>query len=170
MADEISEDIYFRRVRDCGRRLSLRTENCLHHHNIEYLGELVQKTEYDLLRTHGFGRKSLKEVRDLLATQKLGFGMPIEDWPARLVRWRLEKHPEIATTPKQATGVLPIRALVEFTAAQRNVEAHVQKLAERVAAIDAERARLLSEREAICAALLAAGRPLCEILNGRAGI
>jgi len=168
MPNEISETIYFKRVWDCAR-LSLRAENCLRHHGIEYLGELVQKTESDLLRTHGFGRKSLKEVRNLLTTQNLRFGMPVENWPARLARWLSEKHPEqeAIQAPKAAVGGLPIRVLVEFTAAQRNVEAHVQKLAERVAAIDAARARLLSEREAICAALQASGRPLGEVLNAR---
>lgn len=60
--------------------LSVRSENCLENTNIRYIGELVQKTEADLLKTRNFGRKSLKEIKEVLATMGLELGMKV-DWP-----------------------------------------------------------------------------------------
>ncbi len=70
--------------------LSVRSANCLQNANIQYIGELVQKTEADLLKTKNFGRKSLKEIKDKLAELNLALGMHIENWPALLERWRAE--------------------------------------------------------------------------------
>ena len=70
--------------------LSVRSANCLQNANIQYIGELVQKTESDLLKTKNFGRKSLKEIRDKLAELNLSLGMHIENWPQLLERWRAE--------------------------------------------------------------------------------
>jgi DNA-directed RNA polymerase subunit alpha len=70
--------------------LSVRSANCLQNANIQYIGELVQKTESDLLKTKNFGRKSLKEIKDKLAELNLGLGMHIENWPQLLERWRAE--------------------------------------------------------------------------------
>lgn len=70
--------------------LSVRSANCLQNANIQYIGELVQKTESDLLKTKNFGRKSLKEIKDKLSELNLGLGMHIENWPQLLERWRAE--------------------------------------------------------------------------------
>ena len=61
--------------------LSVRSANCLKNDNIVYIGDLVQKTEGDMLRTPNFGRKSLNEIREVLGQMNLQLGMHIEDWP-----------------------------------------------------------------------------------------
>lgn len=60
--------------------LSVRSANCLQNANIRLIGELVQKTEADMLRTKNFGRKSLREIREILATMNLTLGMKLEGW------------------------------------------------------------------------------------------
>jgi len=70
--------------------LSVRSANCLQNANITYIGELVQKTEADLLKTKNFGRKSLKEIKDKLTELGLNLGMHIENWPSLLERWRAD--------------------------------------------------------------------------------
>ena len=70
--------------------LSVRSANCLQNANIQYIGELVQKTESDLLKTKNFGRKSLKEIKDKLLELGLSLGMHIENWTVLLERWRAE--------------------------------------------------------------------------------
>jgi len=61
--------------------LSVRSANCLQNANIKYIGELVQKTESEMLKTKNFGRKSLKEIREILAEMGLSLGMKLENWP-----------------------------------------------------------------------------------------
>lgn len=61
--------------------LSVRSGNCLDQDNTVYIGDLVQKTENDLLRTPNFGRKSLNEIKEVLASMGLELGMKIEGWP-----------------------------------------------------------------------------------------
>ena len=61
--------------------LSVRSMNCLKNDNIIYIGDLVQKTEPEMLRTPNFGRKSLNEIREVLSHMGLGLGMNIENWP-----------------------------------------------------------------------------------------
>jgi DNA-directed RNA polymerase subunit alpha len=61
--------------------LSVRSANCLQNANIRYIGELVQKTESDMLKTKNFGRKSLKEIKEILAGMGLSLGMKLEGWP-----------------------------------------------------------------------------------------
>jgi DNA-directed RNA polymerase subunit alpha len=68
--------------------LSVRSANCLQNAGITYIGELVQKTEAEMLKTKNFGRKSLKEIRDLLAEMELQLGMKISNWEQMLARWR----------------------------------------------------------------------------------
>ena len=67
--------------------LSVRSANCLQNANIRYIGELVQKTESEMLKTKNFGRKSLKEIKEILAQMGLSLGMKIPNWqgppPAR---------------------------------------------------------------------------------------
>ena len=59
----------------------MRCANGLKNENIFYLGDLVQRTEADMLRTPNFGRKSLNEIKALLASMDLSFGMSISNWP-----------------------------------------------------------------------------------------
>lgn len=61
--------------------LSVRSANCLKNDNIVYIGDLVQKTEQEMLRTPNFGRKSLNEIKEVLASMGLSLGMKIEGWP-----------------------------------------------------------------------------------------
>lgn len=61
--------------------LSVRSANCLKNDNIIYIGDLVQKTEADMLRTPNFGRKSLNEIKEVLAQMGLSLGMEIANWP-----------------------------------------------------------------------------------------
>lgn len=61
--------------------LSVRSANCLKNENIVYIGDLVQKTEGEMLKTPNFGRKSLNEIKDLLGQMGLGLGMRLENWP-----------------------------------------------------------------------------------------
>jgi DNA-directed RNA polymerase subunit alpha len=61
--------------------LSVRSANCLKNDNIIYIGDLVQKTEQEMLRTPNFGRKSLNEIKEVLAQMGLHLGMEIPGWP-----------------------------------------------------------------------------------------
>ena len=59
--------------------LSVRSYNCLKNANIQTIGELVQKSEAEMLKTKNFGRKSLNEIKEILATMGLGLGMKIDE-------------------------------------------------------------------------------------------
>ena len=61
--------------------LSVRSANCLKNDNIIYIGDLVQKTEQEMLRTPNFGRKSLNEIKEVLTHMDLALGVEITDWP-----------------------------------------------------------------------------------------
>jgi len=61
--------------------LSVRSYNCLKNANIRTIGELVQKTEGEMLKTKNFGRKSLNEIKEILAGMELSLGMKLDDWP-----------------------------------------------------------------------------------------
>ena len=61
--------------------LSVRSMNCLKNDNIIYIGDLVQKTEPEMLRTPNFGRKSLNEIKEVLSAMSLYLGMEIPNWP-----------------------------------------------------------------------------------------
>ena len=61
--------------------LSVRSANCLKNDNIVYIGDLVQKSEAEMLRTPNFGRKSLNEIKEVLASMGLHLGMEISNWP-----------------------------------------------------------------------------------------
>ena len=67
--------------------LSVRSANCLQNANIHYIGDLVQRSEAEMLKTKNFGRKSLKEIKEILAQMGLALGMKIDNWqgppPAR---------------------------------------------------------------------------------------
>jgi len=63
--------------------LSVRSANCLKHANIKLIGDLVQKTEAEILATKNFGRKSLNEIKEILAEMGLSLGMRVENWPQK---------------------------------------------------------------------------------------
>ena len=61
--------------------LSVRSANCLKNDNIVYIGDLIEKTEAEMLRTPNFGRKSLNEIKEVLGTMGLKLGMEVPEWP-----------------------------------------------------------------------------------------
>ncbi|MDO6387793.1 MULTISPECIES: DNA-directed RNA polymerase subunit alpha [Uliginosibacterium] len=61
--------------------LTVRSANCLKAENIYYIGDLIQRTETELLKTPNLGRKSLNEIKDVLASRGLTLGMKLENWP-----------------------------------------------------------------------------------------
>jgi DNA-directed RNA polymerase subunit alpha len=71
--------------------LSVRSANCLQNANIQLIGELVQRSEQDMLKTKNFGRKSLKEIKEILSNMGLMLGMKIDNWPMLLERWSTQK-------------------------------------------------------------------------------
>ena len=82
--EEIRDDLPFNRnlLRKVDElELSVRSANCLKNDNIVYIGDLVQKTEQEMLRTPNFGRKSLNEIKEVLASMGLGLGMTVTGWP-----------------------------------------------------------------------------------------
>ena len=83
--EEVNENL-FRSVEEL--ELSVRSANCLQNANITLIGELVQKSEAEMLKTKNFGRKSLKEIKELLTEMGLQLGMRIDNWPQLLERWR----------------------------------------------------------------------------------
>lgn len=84
--EETPNENLFRSVEEL--ELSVRSANCLQNANITLIGELVQRTEQDMLKTKNFGRKSLKEIKEILGTMGLSLGMRIDGWPQLLERWR----------------------------------------------------------------------------------
>ena len=75
--------------------LSVRSANCLKNDNIVYIGDLIQKTEAEMLRTPNFGRKSLNEIKEVLAQMGLHLGMEVTGWPPENIdelAKRFEEH------------------------------------------------------------------------------
>ena len=71
--------------------LSVRSANCLKNDNIIYIGDLVQKTEAEMLRTPNFGRKSLNEIKEVLSSMGLRLGMDIPGWPPEKIEEMAKK-------------------------------------------------------------------------------
>ena len=86
--EPINENL-FRSVEEL--ELSVRSANCLQNANIQLIGELVQRSEQDMLKTKNFGRKSLKEIKEILTNMSLSLGMKIDNWPALIERWNAQK-------------------------------------------------------------------------------
>jgi DNA-directed RNA polymerase subunit alpha len=63
--------------------LTVRSANCLKAENANYIGDLVQKTEVELLRTPNLGKKSLNEIKEILASHSLSLGMELDNWPPK---------------------------------------------------------------------------------------
>lgn len=72
--------------------LSVRSANCLKNDNIVYIGDLVRKTESEMLKTPNFGRKSLNEIKEVLANMGLRFGMEVESWPPENIEQLAKKY------------------------------------------------------------------------------
>ncbi len=81
----------FRSVDDL--ELSVRSANCLKNANIRFIGELVVRTEAEMLKTKNFGRKSLNEIKEILSEMGLGLGMKIDGWPP--VGWDPNSAPQV---------------------------------------------------------------------------
>jgi DNA-directed RNA polymerase subunit alpha len=77
--EETFDPILLRPVDDL--ELTVRSANCLKAENIFYIGDLIQRTEVELLRTPNLGKKSLTEIKDILAIKGLSLGMRLENWP-----------------------------------------------------------------------------------------
>jgi DNA-directed RNA polymerase subunit alpha len=77
--------------------LSVRSANCLKHADIRLIGDLVQKTEAEILATKNFGRKSLNEIKEILADMGLSLGMKIENWPHKHAKKEEEETESEAT-------------------------------------------------------------------------
>ena len=72
--------------------LSVRSANCLKNDNIVYIGDLIQKTEAEMLRTPNFGRKSLNEIKEVLANLGLHLGQEVPDWPPENIEELAKKY------------------------------------------------------------------------------
>jgi DNA-directed RNA polymerase subunit alpha len=82
VSDEEKGALYERLAKSVDEmELSVRSYNCLKNANIRTIGELVQKTEVEMLKTKNFGRKSLNEIKEILASMGLSLGMKLDDWP-----------------------------------------------------------------------------------------
>ena len=82
VSDEEKGALYERLAKSVDEmELSVRSYNCLKNANIRTIGELVQKTETEMLKTKNFGRKSLNEIKEILSSMGLSLGMKLDDWP-----------------------------------------------------------------------------------------
>jgi DNA-directed RNA polymerase subunit alpha len=77
--EEVFDPVLLRPVDDL--ELTVRSANCLKAENIFYIGDLIQRTEVELLKTPNLGKKSLTEIKDILALKGLSLGMRLENWP-----------------------------------------------------------------------------------------
>jgi DNA-directed RNA polymerase subunit alpha len=77
--ESLIDPILLRPVDDL--ELTVRSANCLKAENIYYIGDLIQRTEVELLKTPNLGKKSLTEIKDVLASYSLSLGMRLENWP-----------------------------------------------------------------------------------------
>lgn len=82
--EEEIDPILLRPVDDL--ELTVRSANCLKAENIYYIGDLIQRTEVELLKTPNLGKKSLTEIKDVLASRGLSLGMRLENWPPANLR------------------------------------------------------------------------------------
>jgi DNA-directed RNA polymerase subunit alpha len=72
--------------------LTVRSANCLKAENIFYIGDLIQRTEFELLKTPNLGKKSLTEIKDVLAQHGLSLGMRLENWPPASLKEKVGEH------------------------------------------------------------------------------
>ena len=88
-SEKLNENL-FRSVDEL--ELSVRSANCLKHANIKLIGDLVQKTEAEILATKNFGRKSLNEIKEILDEMGLNLGMKLENWPPKAAKEEMESE------------------------------------------------------------------------------
>jgi DNA-directed RNA polymerase subunit alpha len=74
--------------------LTVRSANCLKAENIFYIGDLIQRSEFELLKTPNLGKKSLTEIKDVLAQHGLSLGMKLENWPPANLKDRSGEKPQ----------------------------------------------------------------------------
>jgi DNA-directed RNA polymerase subunit alpha len=84
IAEEKIDPLLLRPVDDL--ELTVRSANCLKAENIYYIGDLIQRTEVELLKTPNLGKKSLTEIKDVLASRGLSLGVRMENWPPPSMR------------------------------------------------------------------------------------
>lgn len=89
-AEEQIDPILVRPVDDL--ELTVRSANCLKAESIYFIGDLIQRTEVELLKTPNLGKKSLTEIKDVLASRGLSLGMRLENWPPASLRQESESH------------------------------------------------------------------------------
>jgi DNA-directed RNA polymerase subunit alpha len=82
--EDLIDPVLLRSVDDL--ELTVRSANCLKAESIYYIGDLVQRTEVELLKTPNLGKKSLTEIKDVLASRELSLGMRLENWPPASLR------------------------------------------------------------------------------------
>ena len=95
--------------------LSVRSYNCLKNANIQTIGELVQKTEAEMLKTKNFGRKSLNEIKEILAQMGLSLGMKIDEQPATPFRARPAFRPPPRSPQTTATSTKKMSRWIQST-------------------------------------------------------
>lgn len=76
--------------------LTVRSANCLKAENIYYIGDLIQRTEFELLKTPNLGKKSLTEIKDVLAAHQLSLGMKLENWPPPFLKKKIGGEDKIS--------------------------------------------------------------------------
>jgi DNA-directed RNA polymerase subunit alpha len=86
--EDLIDPVLLRSVDDL--ELTVRSANCLKAESIYYIGDLVQRTEVELLKTPNLGKKSLTEIKDVLASRELSLGMRLENWPPASLRTETE--------------------------------------------------------------------------------
>lgn len=124
--DDFLNKNLFRSVDDL--ELSVRSSNCLKNARIRYVGDLVTKTEQDMLKTKNFGRKSLNEIKGILKTIGLNLGMEIEGWPPK-GRYRKEFQSHVHFSQEEDKGE-PASSEAEYDA-EHNKEEGLQAEEER---------------------------------------
>lgn len=90
--EEMLDPILLRPIEDL--ELTVRAANCLRGERVQYIGDLIQKDETDLLKTPNLGRKSMNEIKDALMAQGLSLGARLENWPPAFLKNRLVKVPK----------------------------------------------------------------------------
>jgi len=119
---EIINENLFRPADDL--ELSVRSANCLKNARIRFIGDLVTKTEQDMLRTKNFGRKSLNEIKEILKTMGLSLGMEVQGWPPKSL-YQKDFQQKTAEIQEQKSPQTPINPENNFNkeAVSPNLEA-----------------------------------------------
>ena len=109
----------FRPVEDL--ELSVRSANCLKNARIRYIGDLVTKTEQEMLKTKNFGRKSLNEIKDIIKQMGLSLGMSVEGWPPK----DMEAHRQAQEGMKEGSDTFRVARPQQQSSAPSSFSPHV---------------------------------------------